>query len=186
MTCKDCVHYDRCAWFADKIARNRIFIDFNINVQAVEEKCQHFNNKESFIELMPQDQQDDNVIKALNEILEKMLVIGDLQQAGTISNALDFINRQKAEIEELVHKLECLLCHATGGKLSKHTYPLDIMYSFVNDEIQDYCEEAQSEAVKEFAERLKKEIDIRTTLSKEQDENILFLIDNLLKEMGVK
>ena len=47
---------------------------------------------------------------------------------------------------------------------------------------QKIIDEAKAEAVKEFAERLKKEIDIRTTLSKEQDKNVLFLIDNLLKE----
>lgn len=69
-------------------------------------------------------------------------------------HSLNLINRQKAEIEELVHKLECLLCHATGGKLSKHSYPLEIMYSFVNDEIQDYCEEAKAEAVKDLLIRL--------------------------------
>jgi hypothetical protein len=74
-------------------------------------------------------------------------------------NALDLINRLQAENEELIYKLECLLCHATGGKLSKHTYPLDTMESCVNDTIQDYCdeaiEEAKAEAYKECIEKVK-------------------------------
>lgn len=73
----------------------------------------------------------------------------------TLLYLIDRAELQQAEIEELAYKLDCLLCHATGGKLSKHTYPLEIMESYVNDTIQDYCEEAQAEAVKEFAERLK-------------------------------
>lgn len=62
--------------------------------------------------------------------------------------------KAEAENDELVHKLECLLCHSTGGKLSKHIYPLDAMERCVNDTIQEYCEEAQAEAHKEFAEKL--------------------------------
>ena len=98
----------------------------------------------------------------------------------------DLINRLQAENEELIHKLECLLCHATGGKLSKYTYPLGTMESYVNDTIQDYCEEAieeaKAEAYKEFAEKLKKEstcpyadIDLRAVSVGD--------IDNLLKEL---
>ncbi len=91
--------------------------------------------------------------------------------------ALGLIRHQKAEIEELVYKLECLLCHATGSKLSKHTYPLNTMYSAVNDEVQDYCEEAQAEVIKEFAERLKAKS--RYPNGTIYVENI----DNLVKEM---
>ena len=42
---------------------------------------------------------------------------------------------------------------------------------------------AKAEAYKEFAERLKEEIDIRPTYSNEQNKYVFFLIDNLLKEM---
>ena len=100
-----------------------------------------------------------------------------------LQDAINELNRLQAENEELVHKLECLLCHSTGGKLSKHTYPLDAMERCVNDTIQEYCEEAQAEARKEFAEKLIKEINVRTTFSKKQDKNVLFYIDNLLKEL---
>lgn len=78
----------------------------------------------------------------------------------------DLINRQKAEIERLnkdcedvIYKLEYLLCNATGNKFSKHTYPIGDMVSYVNGYIQDCCNEAveeakeaiKFEAIKEFA-----------------------------------
>lgn len=44
---------------------------------------------------------DNEIIKALKELLEIMLCEGDLQRSATISKALDLINRQKAEIERL-------------------------------------------------------------------------------------
>ena len=43
--------------------------------------------------------------------------------------------------------------------------------------------EIKSEAYKEFAERLKEEINIRPTHSNEQNKYVCFLIDNLLKEL---
>lgn len=43
--------------------------------------------------------------------------------------------------------------------------------------------EIKAEAIKEFAERLKNEINIRTTYSREQDKNVMRMIDNLIKEM---
>ena len=43
--------------------------------------------------------------------------------------------------------------------------------------------EIKAEAIKEFAERLKNEINIRTTYSREQDKNVMRMIDNLVKEM---
>lgn len=103
-----------------------------------------------------------------------------------LKDALDLINRLQAEnenllkeLDELAYKLGCLLCHATGGKLSKHTYPLRVMESYVNDTIQDYCEEAEAEAkaeaYKEFAERLKENL---------LEQSIVYTkIDNLLNEL---
>lgn len=67
--------------------------------------------------------------------------------------------RQETEIEKVRYKLECLLCHATGGKLSKSTYSLRTMEIAVTDFMQEIDEEVVVEAtvnaVKEFAERLK-------------------------------
>ena len=65
-----------------------------------------------------------------------------------------------------------------------------------NEEIQELHSELsglnfmkkqiESEAIKYFAERLKNEIDIRPTHSKEQNEFVFFLIDELVKEIGGK
>ena len=52
---------------------------------------------------------------------------------------LPFVRRKK--YDELVYKLECLLCHATGGKLSKHTYSLNTMTSEVTDYLNSRCDE---------------------------------------------
>ena len=60
---------------------------------------------------------------------------------------LPFVKRKN--YEQLVYKLECLLCHATGGKLSYYTYPLRTMESAVSDYIQDCCDEAVREALAE-------------------------------------
>ena len=133
--------------------------------------------------------------KELNEIRAKISCpdLGDdhygewgiltRNQRFTIKRMLDYIDiqgeyiiRKEAEIEELEYKLGCLLCHATGGKLSKHTYPLNTMYSAVNDEVQDCCDEAAAEAIKEFAERLKPFADA-------DDVDTHNIIDNLVKEM---
>ena len=65
------------------------------------------------------------------------------------------IDRLKANNEELIYKLECLLCHATGSKLSKHTYTLQVMESAVNDYVEKCCDEARAEVMSEV-ERLKK------------------------------
>lgn len=97
--------------------------------------------------------EENKKLQAKNERLKK-----------AIKNFKATKTRLRAENEELAYKLGCLLCHATGGKLSKHTYPLGYMECFVNDNIQDYCEEAEkeakAEAYKEFAELLDKQFDI--------------------------
>ena len=60
---------------------------------------------------------------------------------------LPFVRRK--DYDEVVYKLECLLCHATGGKLSYHTYPLRTMEVNVDDYIQECCDEAVKEALAE-------------------------------------
>ena len=71
----------------------------------------------------------------------------------------------KSEVEEpiytdeLIYKLECLLCHATGGKLSKHTYTLQVMESAVTDYIQDCCDEYMKEAKSKVVREIILEID---------------------------
>jgi hypothetical protein len=56
---------------------------------------------------------------------------------------------KRKEYEEIVYKLECLLCHATGGRLSKASYPLRVMETEVTDYIQECCDEAVEEALAE-------------------------------------
>jgi hypothetical protein len=64
----------------------------------------------------------------------------------------------RAEVDELIHKLECLLCHATGSKLSYHTYTLSTMESAVTDYIQECYDEAYDEARAEVAREIFEEI----------------------------
>lgn len=76
---------------------------------------------------------------------------------------LDKLDDSRSEIDNLVYKLECLLCHATGNKLSKHTYDLRTMELAVNDYVEKCCDEARSEAkskvIDEFASELKEYLD---------------------------
>lgn len=102
-----------------------------------------------------------------------------------LRDALDLINSQKAEIEELIYKLECLLCHATDGKLSKHTYDLKTMEVAVTDAYNemytDGYNEGESEARKEFAERLK-----NSFCTSKEYLDVMMIIDNLLAEMEAR
>lgn len=66
---------------------------------------------------------------------------------------LSFVSRKK--YDNVVHKLECLLCHATGNRLSKHTYDLRTMESAVTDYVERCCDEARAETKSEV-DRLKK------------------------------
>lgn len=52
----------------------------------------------------------------------------------------------------MVYKLECLLCHATGGRYSKAGYRLEDMERMVNDYIEDCVSEALEENVKRETE----------------------------------
>lgn len=46
---------------------------------------------------------DNDIIRKLRMIQKAMLCEGDLQRASTISRTIDFIDRQKAEVERLNH-----------------------------------------------------------------------------------
>ena len=74
--------------------------------------------------------------------------------------AIDLIKRQNAEIERLNNNLSAMV--VTMRNSAKAT---------------------RNEAIKEFAEMLKNEINIRTTYSREQDKNVMRMIDNFVKEM---
>ena len=116
----------------------------------------------------------------IKEFDEKLII-----QQGLIDYQKAEIERLKKNYEELIYKTECLLCHATGNKFSKYTYTTQEMISFVDDYIQDCCDEAveeakeavKSEAIKEFAERLKCGVPQETGVIRCAD------VDNLVKEM---
>lgn len=81
----------------------------------------------------------------------------------TIRKAKEEINRQKTEIE----------------RLRKESNLVSILFQ----DLQERMNDIKSEAYKEFAEKLENEINCRTTLSREQDKNVIHIMHNLLKEM---
>ena len=86
--------------------------------------------------------------------------------------ALDLINRQKAEIEKLKSKNEILSRNADNA-----------FQEGLNECRELFEPEIKSEAYKELVEKLENEINCRTTLSREQDKNVIHIMHNLLKEM---
>lgn len=91
------------------------------------------------------------------------LIDCDYEEIRMLNDTLNLTNRKQAEIEqwkEEANKYQTLWCMAVDG-----------------------IKTAKSRAIQEFAERLKAEINIRPTHSKEQNKYVCFLIDNLVKEM---
>lgn len=101
-----------------------------------------------------------------------------------------FVSRKR--YEELVQKLEIVLCHATGGKLSKHTWSINTMLTEIDNHIQDCCdacleeyedskhgegermtnlEKFQSMTAEEFAEMFR----LKSLCEYIRDENFVFL-----------
>lgn len=76
---------------------------------------------------------DNEIIKALEDLLELMLHEGDLQRASIISKALDLIKRKDVEIERLNIELQSMRSAANSYKM--------------------HYETAKSEAIKEFCEK---------------------------------
>lgn len=72
-----------------------------------------------------------------------------------VDKTIHLINHYEAELEKKSAALGALLCHATGGKLSKDTYPMPVMGRAVTNYIEDCCTDAENTAVKEVAERIK-------------------------------
>lgn len=102
-----------------------------------------------------------------------------------LESALDLINRQKAEYENLDTKLKAMRGAANSYKAENER--LNEIIKNCHKEILQKCDSCnnriKTEAYKEFAERLKNEINVRTTLSREQDKNVIHMMYNLLKEM---
>ena len=64
----------------------------------------------------------------------------------------------KSEVDKLIGKFECFLCHATGGRLSKHTYDLGTMESVATDCINETYNDGYGEGYKECASEIFEEI----------------------------
>jgi len=127
----------------------------------------------------------ESTIKALKALLELVLVEGCLQRAKTISNALDLINRQKAEIDRISRLyLEALTINAIRADIiSEQKAENERLKANLNIELENFATEydnkIKAEAYKEFAERLKEKtkwLFSSVSINKE--------IDNLLKELG--
>ena len=127
---------------------------------------------------------DNEIIKALEECIE--LRFDDTEYAtvrlDTLSNALDLITRQQAEIERLKNE-----------NMAKEAEYNDMLEQ--RNSVERYLETAKSEAVKEFAARLKNEIISDTAYGCDSNQHsgyydytikigdIPEYIDNLVKEM---
>ena len=82
---------------------------------------------------MPDKKLTDNEIKkALKEVLKLMLCDGDLQRSSTISNALDYINRLEAEKQDLEIELKAM----RGASNS---------YKAKNERLNNLCTEQNTE-----------------------------------------
>ena len=106
---------------------------------------------------------DNEIIKALEDLFKLMLHDGDLQRTSIISKALDLIKRQKVEIERLNIELQAMRNAANSYKKNYET--------------------AKSEAIKEFAERLKHFIIPQKADGYTREIVLKRDIDNLVKEM---
>ena len=65
----------------------------------------------------------------------------------------------KSEYDKLICKLECLLCHVTGSRLSKHTYDLKTMETVATDCINETYNDGFGEGYKECAREIFEEIE---------------------------
>ena len=66
-----------------------------------------------------------------------------------------FVSRKK--YDELAFKLECVLCEATGNRLSKHTYSVQTMLRAVLDHQIESCDEAAENAVEYYKKKMEGE-----------------------------
>ena len=149
---------------------------------------------------------DEQIIKAFEEILKNQNNKLSLIERAVCDDVLSLANRQKAEIEELRSDKIIAETHEKAAKdlfvdcakqreeakaeikrltdLSDQLgNDIDIKLNYIYD-LEEKIETAKSEAIKEFAERLKEKAD-DYVLSEGEFETMLFAddIDNLVKEM---
>ena len=151
---------------------------------------------------------DSEIIKALKEVLEIMLTMGDLQKSATTRKSLDLINRLQAENEnysknnqqmtsdilkfykELEQaKAENERLKPFEDKIAEFNSHIRVenMLVFANslEEWLEFCDNLKAEAYKEFAERLKREKSYNECDITGYKYRVVQIeeIDNLLKEL---
>lgn len=89
-------------------------------------------------------------VSAINMGYEHTKELLEIEKA-TVKRANERFFKAKKDLEETQEKLEALLCEATGGLLSKHSYTAATMTTYAHDYVLKCCDEAQAEAVKELA-----------------------------------
>ena len=82
----------------------------------------------------------------------------------------------KSEVEKLICKLECLLCHVTGGRLSKHTYDLGTMETVATDCINETYNDGYGEGYKECAREIFEEIETSLMIESFQGSDVYYAI----------
>ena len=96
---------------------------------------------------------DGEIVKALEEILEIMLVMGDLQKSSTISKAIILINCLQVRVEKF-EKVE----HFADKTIATLQTENERLKKSINIELENFATEydnkIKAEAYKEFAEKL--------------------------------
>ena len=110
----------------------------------------------------------------------EMLYISVLNDSNRIvRKAEEEINHQQEEIEKLKKEIDSYdvfyFCSYSGCESASTDCWKTCPNSIYN--------KTRTEAYKEFAEKLENKINCRTTLSRQQDKNVIHIIHNLLKEM---
>lgn len=144
---------------------------------------------------------DNEIMKAIKDYSNSKIIQSD-NGVISIGDILDLINRQKAENEELISKLDELESEYTFYKISAQEQiealiaGQETLQKALNEKIAEVealegnlytissaCKQRRDESVKEFAERLKEKQ--QTFIGDEYAYKFIYLIeiDNLVKEM---
>ena len=121
-----------------------------------------------------------------NEIIKILTDYGTQCKPEVISAAISLINRQKVEIERS-EKKEIEIDDFCRRLCRMRMLNGDAIASY--EDLQNYIQEEKSEAIKEFAERLKNKIKTecnpygKPTFDYDTSLAIMRYIDNLVKEM---
>lgn len=76
---------------------------------------------------------------------------------------------RRKDYDEVVYKLECILCHATGGKMSKSTYDLNAMETVVTDYLNETYDDGYKGGEADSTQEIFGEIDKLLTFIVRED-----------------